>query len=518
MNTVPCNASDPDSALTLAQKVDRYRQEHADHWDRIAQETEKTGPGLGAYYHQRLGDVYRLLIPENKRVLELGSGRGDLLAHLQPSVGVGVDFSPQMIALAKARHPSLTWMCADAHVSSWVEELAREEPGTFDFVIVSDLVNELYDVQQVLEQIRPLCGTHTRIICNTYSRLWELPLELASKMKLARPMLRQNWLTVSDTANLLHLAGFETLRSWQEVLWPVRTPGLDTLCNRFLVNLWPMRHLAMSNFLIARPSLASDQEMTGHRGTCEKTSQGEGEPVVSVIVAARNEAGNIEQIIERTPQMGAGTELIFVEGGSHDQTYEAIEQAIVRHPDWGAGGIQLMRQDGKGKGDAVRKGFAHATGGVLMILDADMTVPPEDLPRFYHALRSGAGEYINGVRLVYPMEDQAMRFFNLLGNKFFSLAFSWLLGQPIKDTLCGTKVMTADNYRQLAANRHYFGDFDPFGDFDLIFGAAKMNLKMVDLPIRYQARTYGTTNIARWRSGVILLRMTLYAARRLKFV
>ena len=234
-----------------------------------------------------------------------------------------------------------------------------------------------------------------------------------------------------------------------------------------------------------------------------------------MIVPARNEAGNIEDIFERTPEMGRGTELVFVEGHSSDDTYARIEREITRHP---GRRCQLLRQTGTGKGDAVRLGFAHAGGDVLMILDADLTVAPEDLPRFLNALCAGKGEFINGVRLVYPMQKQAMRLLNLVGNKFFSLAFSWLLGQSIKDTLCGTKVLWAADYRRIADQRAYFGDFDPFGDFDLLFGAAKLNLKIVDLPIRYRERTYGTTNIQRWQHGWLLLRMVLFAARRIKFV
>jgi glycosyltransferase involved in cell wall biosynthesis len=178
----------------------------------------------------------------------------------------------------------------------------------------------------------------------------------------------------------------------------------------------------------------------------------------------------------------------------------------------------LLQQTGVGKGDAVRRGFAIASGDMLMILDADMTVPPEDLPRFYEVLRSAKGDFANGVRLVYPMEDQAMRYLNMVGNKFFSLAFSWLLGQPIKDTLCGTKVLWKVDYDLIVANRSYLGDFDPFGDFDLLFGAAKLNHKIVDLPIRYRERKYGTTNIQRWKHGWLLLRMVLFAARRIKFL
>jgi SAM-dependent methyltransferase len=473
---------------------------------------------LGSAYQKRLLRLYQHHIPPGRRVLELGCARGDLLAALRPSLGIGVDLSPDMVTAARDRHaddPSLHFVAADVHeltVDQLREAGVPDADQPLDVVVMSDLINELYDVQRVLQQLGPMVGPHTRLVLNTYSRLWEPPLRLAAKANLARPTLGLNWLAPDDVVNLMDLSSFEKLRHEREVLWPLGTPVIAPLCNRVLVKLWPFKHLALTNLFVARP-----KPVPPSRIAMEHHEELPGEPVVSVIVAARNEAGNIDQIIQRTPQMGAGTELIFVEGNSSDDTWPVIQQAVADRPDWGAG-LRCMQQDGRGKGDAVRKGFAAATGGVLMILDADMTVPPEDLPRFYQAWRDGTGEFINGVRLVYPMQDQAMRFFNLLGNKAFSLAFSWLLGQPIKDTLCGTKVLSREDYQQVADNRAYFGDFDPFGDFDLLFGAAKLNRKIIDMPIRYQARTYGDTNIARWRSGVILLRMTMYAARRLKFV
>jgi glycosyltransferase involved in cell wall biosynthesis len=313
--------------------------------------------------------------------------------------------------------------------------------------------------------------------------------------------LRQNWLTPHDVRNLLHLTGFEVLRHWQEVLLPLDIPLLRGLCNRILVKLWPLNILALTHFMIARP-----------RG--ERVERGD-EPRVSVIVPARNEAGNVPQIFARVPELGGGTELIFVEGGSTDDTHAAIERALAANPQRPC---QLLRQAGHGKWDAVRTGFAAATGDILMILDADLTVAPEDLPLFYEALRDGKGEFINGVRLVYPMDDQAMRFFNLVGNKFFSWAFTVVLGQPVKDTLCGTKVLWRRDYERIAAGQKYFGDIDPFGDFNLLFGAAKLNLCIIDLPVRYRERTYGATNISRWRHGLLLLKMVMAGARRLQFV
>ncbi len=464
-----------------------YKQTRLAHWNAIAQKRDHWS-GMGRWYHRRLGEIYRYLVNPNQRVLEIGCGLGNLLASLQPAHGVGVDFSPEMIARAKKTYPQLEFHQLDAHDLASLKD-------KFDVIILSDTVNDLWDVQRALEQAQRFCLPHTRLILNFYSHLWQLPLTIAQSLNLAAPMLRQNWLTREDIDNMLRLAGFESIRFSQEVLWPLPLGGL---ADRYLVKLWPFREFALSNFVIARPAPEPAEQ-----------------PSVSVVIAARNEAGNIKSIFERVPKMGSGTEIVFVEGHSRDNTYETIEREIPLHPSTPS---LLFRQPGIGKADAIRLGFEKATGDILMILDADLTVPPEDLPRFYDAIVSGKGEFINGVRLVYPMEKEAMRPLNFIGNKLFSMAFSWLLGQPIKDTLCGTKVLWREDYAKIAANRSYFGDFDPFGDFDLIFGAARLNRKIVDLPVRYRDRTYGTTNISRWKHGLLLLRMVAFAARRIKFV
>ena len=474
----PASSFDPAAAA--------YQQARIAHWDAVARQHD-SWQGMARWYHRRLVEIYRFHVSPHQKILEVGCAQGHLLAALKPARGVGVDFSEEMICRARQHHPGLEFLQADAHDLSGIDE-------KFDVIILSDVVNDLWDVQRVLEALRPLCFAHTRLILNFYSRLWQLPLSVVRKLNLANPTLFQNWLTREDLNTLLRLADFEEVRVTQEVLWPLPLGGL---ANRFLVRFWPFNELALSNFVVARLPRPAP------------------EPVVSVIVPARNEAGNIQAIFERTPLMGRETELIFVEGHSRDDTCAAIEREIAAHPSTPS---LLLQQTGLGKADAVRLGFSKSRGEVLMILDADMTVPPEDLPRFYEALVSGKGEFINGVRLVYPMEKEAMRPINFLGNKFFSLAFSWLLGQPIKDTLCGTKVLWKRAYEQIAANRSYFGDFDPFGDYDLIFGATKLNLKIVDLPIRYRERTYGSTNISRWKHGWLLLRMVAFAARRIKFV
>jgi SAM-dependent methyltransferase len=473
-------------------RLDQFNAVRMAHWDRLASEEQRRSAFAREYY-RRLEEVYGFLIPPGLRVLEIGSGNGDLLAALRPQDGVGVDFSPETVRRAAARHPAMRFFEADAHDLSGIK-------GTFDVVVLSDLLNDVFDVQAVLSQVQRISTPKTRVVLNIYSHLWEGPLSLATALGFARPKLEQNWLTLQDVRSLLSLSGFEIVDHRQEVLLPAPIPGLKALANRYLVKIWPLRHLALTNIVVARPVDA--------RARLASTAS------VSVIVPARNEAGNIQRIVDELPSMGRETELIFVEGHSRDDTYGVIERTIQSN----ARKCALYRQTGRGKGDAVRLGFERASGDIVMILDADLTVAPRDLPRFYDAIASGKGEFINGVRLVYPMEQEAMRFFNLVGNKFFSWAFSWLLGQPIKDTLCGTKVLWREDYLRIAANRSYFGDFDPFGDFDLLFGAAKLNLKIVEIPVRYGARRYGTTNIERWKHGWILLRMVMFAARRIKFV
>ncbi len=470
----------------------KHTQQRAKYWEKYALDPGRW-KSTRAFYRERLREIYRFLIPAGQSVLELGSGTGELLACLEPSRGVGIDACAAMVDKSRKTYPkpNLEFRQADVH------QLDLKE--TFDVIICSDLVNELWDVQQVFEQARKVSHSGTRVIINNYSRLWEGPRRIADSLGLAKPQLPQNWLTVDDITNLAELADFEVIRTSSEIMAPLWIPLLSRFCNRYLVKVSPFRMFGITNFVIARP----------------KPKPVEPEPIVTVVVAARNESGNMAALFDRLPDMGAGTELIIVEGNSTDDTYAAAEREMAKRQ---RPLTKLYRQPGKGKGDAVREGFAHATGGVLMILDADLTVPPEDLPRFYEAWRSGQGEFINGVRLVYPMQDGAMRFFNLIGNKFFSLAFSWLLGQSIKDTLCGTKVLSKEHYEVIAKNRAYFGEIDPFGDFDLIFGAAKYNLRIVDLPIRYRERVYGDTNIHRWSHGVILLRMVMLAMRRIKFV
>lgn len=370
-----------------------------------------------------------------------------------------------------------------------------------DYLVAGGLLHYERDIQSLLSALRERCQPNTRLVLTYYSGLWRPLASLASRLGWRSKAPEMNWLTHQDVVNLLMLENFELVWQDSKILIPFNIPVVSNLVNQYLAPLPILKSLCMVNYAIARPVNFPVSQLA---------------PSVSIVVPARNEAGNINSIVERIPKMGPNDEIIFVEGNSTDDTWQAIKDAQLKYGSERR--IVIAQQEGKGKGDAVRKGFSLATQDILMILDADMTVPPEDLPKFYRAIKEDKGEFINGTRLVYPMEKKAMRFFNLLGNKFFAIAFSWVLGQRFKDTLCGTKVISRSNYQKLASNRSYFGDFDPFGDFDLIFGATRMGLKIVELPIRYQDRLYGETNISRWRHGTILLVMLVFSARRIKFL
>ena len=441
------------------------------------------------FYQHSIERQYSFIIPEGSTVLELGCSTGDLLNAVKPGKGIGVDFSPKAIEIAREKYPHLEFYVADA--------LKFEPQITIDYIIVSDLITSLWDVQEFFHKVRSYATPRTKIIISSYNYLWEPTLRIGEFFHLKAKQPLQNWLSIKDIENLLHLESFEIVKVEKKLLFPKYIPIFNMIVNKFLANLPGINSLNLIQFITARPIALEPNDFS-----------------VTIVVPARNEKGNMENAIKRTPKFGSHHEFIFIEGHSSDGTYEEMLRVQKAYPDVD---MKVMRQSGKGKGNAVREAFDKATCDILMILDADLTTPPEDMPKFYEAIRQNKGEFINGCRLVYPMEKEAMRFLNFLGNKFFGWFFSFLLGQRLKDTLCGTKVLFRSDYEKIIANRHYFGDFDPFGDFDLLFGAAKLNLKITEVIVRYRDREYGSTQISRFSHGWLLIKMSLFAARKIKF-
>jgi SAM-dependent methyltransferase len=447
------------------------------------------------FYHEEDERYLRFLVGPDQRVLDLGCGTGHLLEALNPVRGVGVDFSPAMIDEARRRHPYLEFHVGDVEDPAVLETLE----GPFDVILLADTVGSLEDCQRTLVNLHSLCHRETRVVLAYHSRLWGPVFSLAQRVRQQMPQTELNWLPSPDLVAIMALADFEVVRVDSRQIVPKRVGGLGSVANRFFGTLPGVRNLALRSYVVARPG--------------RETALGQ--QSATVVIPCRNEAGNIAPAIDRLPRFCGDLEVVFVEGHSNDNTVTEIQRVVEKHPELD---IKLVRQDGKGKADAVRKGFDTARGNILMILDADLTTPPEDLPKFYEAITQGKGELVIGSRLVYPMEQDAMRTLNVLGNKIFSLLFSWLLNQRVTDTLCGTKVISRSDYEKIEQSRGYFGEFDPFGDFDLIFGAAKLNLKIVEIPVRYHARTYGSTQISRFRHGWLLVRMVVVAWRKLKAV
>ncbi len=450
------------------------------HFETAGDELDRPGK-YNAAYREDDRKFMGFLIPPGKRVLELGCGRGQLLAALAPAYGVGVDFSAKAVAKAKALHPDLNFVLGDAEDPA---TLAGIE-GPFDYIVIADTIGMFEDIDGTLGRVHHLCAPSTRIIISYYSHLWEPILKLAELLGLRNKQPKINYIATADFLNLMDLADFEVISKEQRQLVPLRWFGLGPFINRFIAPLPGIRQLCLRTYIVGRPI----------RQFPDRTFS------ASILIPCRNEKGNIENAILRMPKFGTSQEILFVEGNSSDGTYEECERVRDAYKDqWD---IKVLKQEGKGKGDAVRKGFAAATGDVLMILDADLTMPPEALPKYHAVIETGKAEFVNGTRLIYPMENEAMRPLNLIANRCFAYLFSYLVNTRLTDTLCGTKVLMRKDYEVLARERGYFGNFDPFGDFDLIFGAAKQNLKIIETPIH---------------DGWLLLKMVWFAYRKLKAI
>jgi SAM-dependent methyltransferase len=447
--------------------------------------------GRRAYLLKDIQGALSRAIRKDARVLEVGVGKGEVLAALPNEVRHGIDVLPEAVRVARARDPRMRIELANA--------LTVDLGEKYDAIIADRIVHSVADVQRLLENLVRHLTDDGRIYLTCFNYMWSVPLALAAAAGLVERKPEENWLGDSTFENLFALCDVEPIKMDDRIMFPFDVPGVSIL-NDGVAKVRPFRFGSLYRVYTLRKTRVARPKA----------------PKVTVIVPARNEAGNIKDAAMRTPVMGSGTELIYVEGGSSDDTWDRIQDLVRAYR--GPLEVKACRQPGKGKNDAVREGFGRATGDLLMILDADLTVPPEELPKFFDAMVSGRTDYVHGNRMVYPMEDRAMRFLNKLGNASFARLFSFLLDQPIKDTLCGTKVIWKKDYERLVENRAFFGDFDPFGDFDLIFGATKLQLKLMEIPIRYKNRVYGDTNISRFRHGWLLLQMSVFAARKIKFV
>jgi SAM-dependent methyltransferase len=441
------------------------------------------------YYYDRIKRLLRFIIEPHKRVLELRCQTGHLLAAVEPSFGMGAEISENLVAVAREKHPNLHFIRSDP------EDV---DLGTdFDYVIVSHIFDTV-DIQSTLDRVRAHCKPETRVLVINYNQLWEPTLKLAGAIGLRSPCVEPNWVSDEDLRGFLNLSGLRPLRTHQILLFPKYIPLISWFLNDIVARLPGLRRLCLIQVIVARPEPVVGKE--------EETS-------VSVIVPCRNERGNIQPAVERIPEMGRHTEIIFCDDKSTDGTADEVRrmQTLYPHRD-----IRLLDGPGICKAENVWTGFRGAKGDVLMILDADLTVMPEELPFFFRALVKNNGEFINGSRLVYPLPKTAMKFFNRLGNRIFGLVFSYLLKQRFKDTLCGTKALWRKDWLRIEKFIGSWGVRDLWGDYELILGASKLHLEIVEMPVHYQERIFGVTKMTRvFANGVRMMRICRGAWRKL---
>ncbi len=453
----------------------------------------------GKFFHQEDLRVFKDLIPEGSNVLELGCGNGHLLNGLKPKIGIGIDISKNLIQEGKKDYPNLELISGNA------ENAAKlvDSNVNLDYIIICDSIGYIKDIQNLFGEIQKLTKPHTRLIITYFSPLWVPFLSIATFLKLKMKIPNTSLLYPADIKNFLKISNFDTVRTEKKILFPYKFFGLGRLINRFIAVVPLISNLCLRHYVIAR-SL--------------KSSKNNVPKSASIIIPCKNEEKNIKLAISRIPKFTNDIEVIFVEGNSKDRTWNEIQKVIKDNKTKKKFSVKGFKQKGKGKADAVFLGFEKAKNDVLIILDADLTVAPEDLGKFWEKIFSGDAEFVNGTRLVYPMDDDAMRYLNHIANRGFSLLFTWLLGQRYTDTLCGTKVIKKNDFFKIKKQIPDFEDFDPFGDFYLIFGSQKLCLKMVEIPIRYKARIHGETQISRFTHGLLLIKMLLVAFFRIKAI
>jgi SAM-dependent methyltransferase len=469
--------------------LDQMREARRNHQDAVAGRRDEWIRS-NRYFYDRIKRLLRYIVEPQSRVLDLRCETGHLLASVSPSCGVGVEISETMVACARKEHPDLQFVQSDP------EDFQLNE--TFDYILFNHIFDTV-DILRAFEHIRQHCNGDTQLVIINYNHLWQPLLDLASKIGLRSRFVEPNWVSENDVRNFLKLAGFQPVHKHRLMLFPKWIPFLSAFLNDFLGRLPGLQRLCLMQVIVARPVLRPQKEE---------------DVTVSVVVPCRNEIGNVRAAVERIPAMGKHTEIIFCDDKSTDGTADEVRRMQSLYPEKD---IRLVDGPGICKAENVWTGFREARGDVLMILDADLTVMPEELPIFFRALVNSPASFVNGCRLVYPMREGAMKFANMLGNKVFGLVFSFLLDQRIKDTLCGTKVLWRRDWNRMERTLGTWGIQDHWGDYELLFGASKLHLEIVEAPVHYQERIHGVTKMTRvFFNGLRMLSICWHAWRRLE--
>ncbi len=443
-----------------------------EHFNRIAPAFDKW-KSRNSYYHNQIKRFHASSIPKRKRILEIGCATGSLLASLEPEYGLGIDISEKMIEIARGKYPWLNFAVSDIGTLNI--------DGKFDYVILSNLLEYIPDCLDFFQKIKRFCSHNARVVITNVNPLWEPIMYLSTKLKLRTPDIQRNYITKRDVINMLTLCDYDIIEDGFRMLIPKRVFLVSGFLNKLFSRIPGVSNFCCMQYIIAweRPRILQAPE-----------------PSCSVIVPCFNELANIRECIARIPRMGKFTEIIVVDDGSSDGTGDIVSEIARKNNE-----VSLVRHPvNRGKALAIKTGFENAKGDIVIILDADMAVPPEELPKFFYAIANGNAEFVNGTRMIYPMEKGAMRFFNFLGNKMFGMILSILVGQRNTDTLCGTKAMLRKYYEYINIDSRW-------GDFDLLFGAAKLKLKTVEMPVHYKRRIAGRSKMKAVKDGFLFLKV-----------
>ena len=442
------------------------------HFDLIAKDYDKWKK-KNSYYYDAIKAFAKKVVCPGSKVLEVGCATGEILASAKPSIGVGIDISSKMIELARKKFPQYTF------IHSAIENF--QYPETFDYIIMVDLLDHVYDISDIFESLYKFCHPTTKIIITTINPWWGSLLSFMEKIKAKMPEGEHNFIDRRNLTKIIEFLDFSIFYSGYLLLVPKHIPLISFLANTIGVRTWGINKLSFVQYMLLRPALRNENDL------------GFG---CSVIIPCYNEAENITEAIKRIPKMGRETEIIVVDDGSKDETANTVRKLKNDYPN-----LKLIEYSpNKGKGFAVKQGFDLATQEILIILDADMSVAPEELPRFFNLLNQARCNFVNGTRMIYPLQKQAMRFLHLFGNKVFSLIMSFFIEQSLTDTLCGTKALYKKDYQRMRMG------LDRWGDFDLLFGAAKLGNKITEMPVHYRERKAGESKMKTIRHGFQLFR------------
>ncbi len=416
------------------------------------------------FYKRHMNEIMSL-IPEEKSALSLVNSKSSFRNH--PS--------------------SLETILVDPEVGLNIESIAFKNKK-YKTIILTDLFEVSTDILELLSMVNKLLGKDGIIVICSINQKWNRILNLFERLNLKDGNQKRLFINSTIVLNIAKVTGLEFVTQRNKQIFPFRMLGLGSLINNILeILFFPF------SFGIRIYSILNQQEKFNEEKKYSK----------SIIIPAKNEEKNLKPLLNQIPELEEDHEIILAIGDSEDKTYEVAKE--IKEARCWPFEVKVIKQTGKGKANAVWEAVEEASKEVIIILDADISVNPETIVQFNSVIDTGKASFVNGTRLIYGMESGAMRIVNNLGNRIFQYIVSIIIGQKITDSLCGTKVFFRKDFNKIKLWKELVQMKDPFGDFDMIFTAGYFGLKILEIPVRYQARVYGVTQIKRFRDGYKLI-------------